>query len=84
MTVKVRKVGNSYTLTIPSEAMEHLHLVNGQELEVRFNNRILEYHTLLSIPEMIDWTEYESSDPDIRDGMDPEEYIRELRRDDRS
>ena len=83
MTVKVRKVGNSYTLTIPAEAMEYLHLVNGQELEVRFNGRILEYHTLLSVPDEIDWSEYDSPSADFTKGEDPDHYIRRLRDNDR-
>ncbi len=83
MTVKIRRVGNSYTLTIPSEAMSAMSLVDGQELEVRATARVLEYHVLLSRPETIDWREYESGDADLRDGMDPVNYVRSLRDDDR-
>lgn len=84
MTVKVRKVGNSYTLTIPADAMETMHLVDGQELEVRATPHALEYCPLYVKPQKIDWSAYENTKVDVRDGMQPDEYVRSLREDDRS
>ena len=83
MTVKVRKVGNSYTLTIPTDAMETMRLVDGQELGVRSSAHLLEYYPLYIRPHKIDWSAYENTGVDVRDSMKPDEYVRKLRDNDR-
>ena len=77
--VKVRKVGNSYTVTVPAAAVEELRLSDGQELEVVVSKQKLEYRPVRSAPFEIDWSKYQTLDADIRDGMSPEEYVRSLR-----
>ena len=83
MTVKVRKVGNSYTLTIPSEAVRRHKITEGQELDVIIGDYVIEYHIKQSIPSGIEWEKYQHLDSDIRDGATPDEYVRGLRDNDR-
>ena len=86
MIVKARKVGNSFTLTIPSSIVSEMKVHDGLELEVDYNqySGVLSYHPNRIIK--IDWDEFTSKDKDkedIRDGMKPEDYVRSLRDNDR-
>lgn len=83
MAVKVRKVGNSYTLTIPAQAVASLKLHDGQELEVSVENQKLEYRIAKKPINFKGWEKYETRDTDLRDGMTADEYVRSLRADDR-
>ena len=83
MSVKVRKVGNSFTVTIPAGIVESLHLYDGQELEVSASEQSLEYRPLKSIPRTIHWGDYEPVSHHLRDGMTPDEYDSSLRDNDR-
>ena len=80
MFVKVRKVGNSFALTIPASIVENMKIQDGLELKVDYNP----YSGTLSYqPERvreINWDEFISADTeDIRNGMTPENYVRSLR-----
>ena len=46
MLVKIRKVGNSFALTIPASLAEAISLNDGQEMEVDYNpySGTLSYH----------------------------------------
>ena len=80
MLVKTRKVGNSFTLTIPASVVEAMSLNDDQAMEVDYNpySRTISYHPQ-RITE-INWEEFISQDnDDIRDGMMPEDYVRALR-----
>ena len=79
MSVKVRKVGNSFTVTIPAGFVELLNLYDGQELEVNVSEQTLEYRLLKAIPKTIDWDDYEPVSSHLRDGLTPDEYVRRLR-----
>lgn len=83
MSVKVRKVGNSFAVTIPTHIVNQLHLRHGQNLEVRPSVRGWEYRLPRDHAGGIDWTEYETLNADVRDGLSPEEYIRRMREEDR-
>lgn len=82
MNVKVRKVGNSYTVTIPSEIIQTLRLEDGQEMEVSAKGMGIEYRPVYVPVREIDWKRYEGTG-DILDGMSPDAYVRKLRDDDR-
>ncbi len=81
MFVKARKVGNSFALTVPASIVETMKIQDGLELKVDYNP----YSGTLSYqPERvreINWNEFISADieEDIRDGMNPEDYVRSLR-----
>ena len=83
MEVKVRKVGNSYILTIPKEIVRKMNLRDGQIMELQSTNVSIEYR--LPAPEVpvIDWDQYSIKDSALRDGKTAEEYVRSLRDDDR-
>ena len=83
MSVKVRKVGNSLTLTIPASAVQELKLYDGQELNVSTSFGTLVYMCPNSSTRHIEWRKYETDDADIRDGLTADEYVRGLRDDDR-
>ena len=82
MSVKIRKVGNSYTVTIPAGIVNDLRLYDGQELEVNANGQTLEYIIPNSRPTVISWDDY-ATQSSIRDGLSPDDYVRSLRDDDR-
>ena len=80
MLVKVRRVGNSFALTIPSAFVEAMDLADGQEMQVDYDaySRTLSYRPNRVCE--INWSEFEAQDnEDIRDGMSPEDYVRSLR-----
>ena len=80
MLVKVRKVGNSLTLTIPSSFVDTMKLQDGQELEADYNaySKTISYR--VHRVHKINWEEFISQDKDdIRDEMSPEDYVRKLR-----
>ena len=80
MLVKVRKVENSFALTIPSSFVEIMKLQDGQELEVDYNVYNKTLSCRLQIAHEINWDDFTSQDDeDIRDGMTPEDYVRKLR-----
>lgn len=79
MSVKVRKVGNSFTVTIPAGFVESLNLYDGQELEVNASEHAIEYRPLKTAPKTINWDDYEPVSDKLRDGMTPDEYVRSLR-----
>ena len=83
MAVKIRKVGNSYVLTIPPDVMFALDLHDGQEMEVTARSNALEYRALKPNVKTVDWEKYETRDRDLRDGLSPDEYVRKLRENDR-
>jgi antitoxin component of MazEF toxin-antitoxin module len=83
MSVKVRRVGNSFTVTIPAGFVESLNLYDGQELEVSASEQTLEYKPLKALPKTIKWEDYEPISGNLRDGMTPDEYVRSLRDNDR-
>ena len=84
MITKIRKVGNSFVVTIPSECMESLNLRDGQEMEVNTQDNILGYIPLETKKPDIDWNKYSFNKPiDLRDGLEPTEYVRSLRDNDR-
>ena len=79
MTVKVRKVGNSFAVTIPTQIVNQLRLRNGQSLEVRPSAHGWEYQLPHPYSGRVAWEEYETLDADVRDGLSPEEYVRRMR-----
>ena len=83
MSVKIRKVGNSFAVTIPTHIVRQLHLRHGQSLDVRPSSRGWEYQLPHDYVGRTDWKEYETLDADVRDGLSPEEYIRKMRDQDR-
>ena len=83
MSVKVRKVGNSFTVTIPSGFVEYLNLYDGQELEVNSTGHSLEYKPIVKVPDTIHWEKYEALSGSFTDGIDPDDYVRSLRDNDR-
>ena len=83
MSVKVRKVGNSFTVTIPSGFVETLNLYDGQELEVYASGNSLEYKPLHTVPDIIEWEKYESTSGKTWEGENPDDYVRSLRDNDR-
>ena len=83
MAVKVRKVGNSFSVTIPAHIIRQLHLRHGQELDEHTSAYGWEYRPARPRPAEIRWEAYESPQADIRDGLSPDAYIRKLREQDR-
>lgn len=83
MSVKVRKVGNSLTLSIPAQVAQDLKLYDGQELEVNTSFGTLMYVVPQYSAKTIDWNKYRTTDADVRDGLTADEYVRRLREDDR-
>lgn len=80
MRVKVRKTGNSYSVTVPKEVVKALNIREGQEMDVSTSFNIFSYSLVRPIPKEIDWSLYVTKDAvDVRDGMTPDEYIRSLR-----
>ena len=79
MSVKVRKVGNSLTVTIPAGFVEALNIYDGQELEVKVSEQAIEYKPLKTMPSTISWDDYAPTTNNLRDGMNPDEYVRSLR-----
>lgn len=80
MLVKARKIGNSFALTIPSSFVQTMNLYDGQEMLVDYNfySQTLSYRPNKVCE--INWEEFVSQDKDdIRDGMSPEDYVRNLR-----
>ena len=80
MIVKARKIGNSFALTIPSAVVKTMDLSDGQEMFVDCNaySRTLSYR--LNKVCNINWEEFTSQDKeDIRDGLSPEDDVRNLR-----
>ena len=83
MSVKVRKVGNSFAVTIPTQIVNQLHLRHGQSLEVRPSAHGWEYQLPHPYSGRVAWEEYETLDANVRDGLSPEEYVRSMREQDR-
>ena len=83
MSVKIRKVGNSFAVTIPTHIVSQLRLRHGQSLEVRPSAHGWEYRLPHTYSGSVAWEEYESLDADVRDGLSPEEYVRSMREQDR-
>ena len=83
MSVKIRKVGNSFAVTIPTHIVNQLRLRHGQSLEVRSSAHGWEYRLPHTHSGHIAWEEYETLDADVRDGLSPEEYVRNMREQDR-
>ena len=83
MSVKVRKVGNSMVLTVPSYVAESLGVYEGQEYSVDVVRGGIEYSPVETPVRNIDWNKYDKRGRNLRDGMTPEEYVRRLRDDDR-
>ena len=79
MSVKVRKVGNSFAVTIPAQIVNQLRLRHGQSLEVRPSAHGWEYQLPHPYSGRVAWEEYETLDADVRDGLSPEEYVRRMR-----
>lgn len=82
MSVKVRKVGNSYTVTIPASIVRSLNISDGQEMEVNTMGNSFSYVISKKHVGAVNWADFES-DGDIRDGLNPDEYVKSLREDDR-
>ena len=80
MTVKLRKVGHSYVVTIPKEYVIKYNLEDGQEMTVCIENASLMYSPVQSAS--IKWEKYETASPMVPDNMTPDEYIRSMRDDD--
>ncbi len=83
MSVKVRKVGNSFAVTIPTHIVNQLRLRHGQSLEVRPSAHGWEYQLPHPYSGRVAWEEYETLDANVRDGLSPEEYVRSMREQDR-
>ena len=83
MSVKVRKVGNSYTVSIPAGVVKQLDIFDGQIMDVVMTSKGFEYRIAEPVPSGIDWASYQYDGAPLRDGMDPDEYVRSLRNDDR-
>ena len=83
VAVKIRKVGNSYTLTVPAHAVDALQLHDGQEMKVEMSRQALTYRIFQPVSSTISWDEFASSGANIRDGMSPDDYVRSLRDGDR-
>ena len=83
MSVKIRKAGNSFAVTVPAHIVSQLHLRHGQSLEVRPSAHGWEYRLPYSGSGRVDWEEYESLGADVREGLAPEEYVRSMREQDR-
>ena len=83
MAVKVRKVGNSFTVSIPANLVETLHLYDGQELDVKPDKQTIVYSIINTMPETINWSLYETEKLDEYNDMTPDEYIRAMRDDER-
>ena len=80
MTVKLRKVGHSYVVTIPKEYVVKYNLEDGQEMTVSIENASLMYSPVQG--EKIEWEKYETASSIVPDDMTPDEYIRSMRDDD--
>ena len=80
MTVKLRKVGHSYVVTIPKEYVVKYNLEDGQEMTVSIENASLMYSPVQR--EKIEWEKYETASSIVPDDMTPDEYIRSMRDDD--
>ena len=84
MTVKIRKVGNSFTVTIPMETIDLLNLSEGQELDIDTSKHTLNYIPIKNKPTSVDWDKYVIKHPIPKiDGMTTSEYIRSMRDNDR-
>ncbi len=80
MLVKARNIGNSFVVTIPAAVVRVMNLSDGQEMLVDYNeySRTLSYR--FNKVYEINWEEFTLQDTeDIRDGLSPEEYVRNLR-----
>ena len=80
MTVKLRKVGHSYVVTIPKEYVVKYNLEDGQEMTVSIENASLMYSPVQG--EQSEWEKYETASSIVPDDMTPDEYIRSMRDDD--
>lgn len=82
MLVKLRKSGNSYSLTVPSPYIQDLGLKGGQEMEVHMKNGHLEYRVAEPRPSDICWDRYSASQSAYAT-IQPDQYVKELRDHDR-
>lgn len=81
MNTKVRKVGNSLVLTIPSSVAEEAGLYEGQEMTINSTNRGIEYiPTASRRKKKIDWDKYILNDGvSMTGGLSPDEFVSMLR-----
>ena len=83
MSIKVRKVGNSLVLTVPTEIAEAMGMHEGQSYDVRKGGNHVEYFPAKDKINKIRWSKYKLSGEELRDGLSPEEYVGRMRRNER-
>lgn len=82
MVVKLRKSGNSYSLTVPSPYIQVLGIKGGQDMEVNIKNGHLEYRVADPRPADISWDRY-TVPQSAYASIQPDQYEKELRNHDR-
>ncbi len=81
MDVKLRKVGNSFVVTIPLEIIERLNMHEGDKLTMKDIGKGILYEKKTQ-PTTIDWDKYTNFNNSKR-ATNPVSYVRELRENDR-
>ena len=82
MDVKLRKVGNSFVVTVPLETVERLNAHEGDELVMTETSNGFSYEPKKKTS-AIEWDKYTCFANAPHEGVDPVEYVRGLREDDR-
>ncbi len=79
MSVKLRKVGNSYVLTVPNEYINKNNLRDGQEMSVSSDANSITFSPVAKTKKVILWDTYENKIPVFPEDISPETYIRKMR-----
>ena len=78
MSVRVRKVGNSMVLTVPSKLADALGMYDGQSFDAEVVGAHIEYRPTREGRKKVDWSKYKLSGSSEK-GTSPRDFVKSLR-----